>query len=174
MSLKKWIAADFARKAHQDQKRKYTGEPYFIHCKEIVTILQRYVENVTEDMICAAYLHDTIEDTTVTYEDILRTFGKEVADLVLELTDTSKPEDGNRAVRKEIDRQRLAKASPAAQTIKLADLISNSRSIIDRDPDFAKIYLAEKDRLLEVLTSGDKLLMRMATDILKRGKVANE
>ena len=67
-----------------------------------------------------------------------------MAELVDDLTDVSKPQDGNRATRKELDRQHTAKASPDAKTIKLADLISNSRSIMKDDPNFAKVYMKEK------------------------------
>jgi len=71
------------------------------------------------------------------------------------LTDVSKPEDGNRAVRKARDREHTAAAPAEAQTIKLADLISNSRSIMAHDPAFAKTYLEEKRLLLAVMTKGD-------------------
>ena len=54
------------------------------------------------------------------------------------------------------------KASPAAKTIKLADLIDNTRSIVERDPKFAEVYMAEKTMLLEVLTEGAPELMAMA------------
>ena len=59
----------------------------------------------------AAWLHDVVEDTPTLLEDVESAFGKSVAYLVDCLTDVSKPSDGNRAVRKEIDRQHLAKAS---------------------------------------------------------------
>jgi hypothetical protein len=59
----------------------------------------------------------------------------------------------------------LAGASPRAKTIKLADLIDNSRSIVERDPDFAKVYLAEKRELLAVLTDGDETLLNQARAI---------
>jgi hypothetical protein len=84
------------------------------------------------------------------------------------LTDVSRPEDGNRAARKAIDLAHTAKASPAAKTIKLADLIDNTRSIVERDPDFAKVYLQEKARLLEVLQEGDPTLMAMAREYLPK------
>jgi hypothetical protein len=82
--------------------------------------------------------------------------------LVEQLTDVSRPEDGNRAKRKAIDRAHTAKASPEAKTIKLADLIDNTRSIVELDPGFAKIYLVEKVLLLEVLQEGDAGLWEMA------------
>jgi hypothetical protein len=82
------------------------------------------------------------------------------------LTDVSKPTDGNRAKRKNMDREHIAKASLQAKTIKLADLIDNTRSIVEHDPKFAKVYLTEKALLLEVLREGDSFLWSMAHKIL--------
>jgi len=89
-----------------------------------------------------------------------------VAKLVDELTDVSKPEDGNRATRKGIDRTKLAGVSADAQTIKLADLISNAKDIAVNDPNFAKVYMNEKRQLLAVLTKGNARLMKQAQDIV--------
>jgi hypothetical protein len=72
-------------------------------------------------------------------------------------------------VRKAIDRDRLAKASGGGQSIKLADLISNSESIVRHDPNFAVTYLAEKAELLDVLVLGDTELMRRARGLLESG-----
>ena len=80
------------------------------------------------------------------------------------LTDVSKLEDGNRATRKSLDRAHIANASPDAMTIKLADLISNTASIMEYDANFAKVYLKEKKLLLEVLTKGNDELMKIAKD----------
>ncbi len=160
------FAFRFAKEAHGDQKRKYTGEPYIVHPVEVAHI----VASVTEDcaMIAAALLHDVIEDTSVSKEDIAAAgFGHRIANLVEEVSDISKPEDGNRKVRKEIDRQHLAQACPEAQTVKLADLISNSASITQHDPNFAKVYMAEKLALLEVLGAGNQELWHRATDIVE-------
>lgn len=66
----------------------------------------------TQEMIAAAYLHDVVEDTPVSIHEIREEIGPEVSELVDWLTDVSKPEDGNRRVRKELDRQHLAKAPP--------------------------------------------------------------
>jgi hypothetical protein len=82
------------------------------------------------------------------------------------LTDVSKPEDGNRAERKALDREYIANATPDAKTIKLADIISNCSSIIKHDPEFAKVYLEEKRLLLEVLTEGDERLLALARHII--------
>ena len=139
------------------QKRKYTGEPYIVHPGEVASIVAA-VPSSTPDMVAAAWLHDVVEDTGCTFTDIHMAFGIDIATLVGWLTDVSKPEDGNRAHRKAMDREHSAAAPAEAQTIKLADLISNSRSIMAHDPAFARTYLEEKRLLLAVMTRGDAVL----------------
>ena len=146
----------YAMAAHAavGQKRKYTGEPYIVHPAEVANIVAS-VPGATPDMVAAAWLHDVIEDTGCTFTDVHMAFGIDIAVMVNWLTDVSRPEDGNRARRKAIDREHTAQAPAEVQTIKLADLISNSRSIMQHDPEFARVYLEEKRLLLEVLTRGD-------------------
>jgi (p)ppGpp synthase/HD superfamily hydrolase len=158
-------ALDFATIAHAGQKRKYTGEDYIVHPIEVAKIVKSVAH--TPQMVAAALLHDVVEDTDVSLEDISIKFGPDIADLVSDLTDVSKPEDGNRATRKALDRAHTARASAAAKTIKLADLISNSRSIVEFDPHFAKVYLKEKALLLGVLTDGDQILWKKAAEFVK-------
>ena len=153
-------ASEFASKAHNGQVRKYTGEPYFGHPVEVMEIVSEVIDD--PEVHAAALLHDVVEDTPVTIKDIEDEFGPRVASMVDDLTDVSKPEDGNRALRKELDRQHSAKASPDAQTVKLADLISNSLSIIEEDPHFAKVYMKEKALLLQLLDKADKILLKKA------------
>lgn len=157
-------ALAYAAGAHDGvgQKRKYTGEDYWHHPIEVLDILLEHVPDADKYMQIAALLHDVVEDTKVTLAQVEDAFGSVVAAYVEQLTDVSKPEDGNRAARKAIDLAHTTKASPQAKTIKLADLISNSRSIIERDPAFAKVYLAEKRALLEVLKEGDPVLYQIA------------
>jgi (p)ppGpp synthase/HD superfamily hydrolase len=157
-------ARAFAIAAHcaTAQLRKYTNEPYWVHPEEVARIVGTVPHS--HEMIAAAWLHDVVEDTGVTIEVIRVEFGEQVAELVGWLTDVSRPEQGNRATRKAIDRAHTAMAPKDAQTIKLADLISNTRSIMEHDADFAKTYLAEKRLLLEVMTKGDPVLMRMAQE----------
>ncbi len=152
----------FATAAHAavGQLRKYTFEPYIVHPREVAGIVEEI--GGTPEMIAAAWLHDTVEDTGVTIETIREEFGVEVAELVGWLTDVSRPDHGNRAQRKAVDRAHTASAPAAAQTIKLADLISNTRSIVAHDPKFAETYLAEKRALLEVMTKGDTRLRERA------------
>lgn len=139
-------ALQFAIVAHGDQKRKYTGLPYVTHTIEVATIVAEH--GGSDAQIVAALLHDTVEDTPVELQEIADEFGTEIAELVGWLTDVSKPEDGNRATRKALDKAHILAAPHDAQFVKLADLISNTRSIVDHDPDFAKVYLKEKRAIL--------------------------
>lgn len=163
----------FCRSAHcaVGQKRKYTGEDYYHHPEEVAMIVcDALKEDCTHEILAAALCHDLCEDTNITLDFIRFNLSEEVAVLVEMLTDVSKPEDGNRAQRKQIDREHIAKASPAAKTIKLADLISNSKSICEHDKDFAKVYIKEKELLLEVLTEGDPTLYAQAKNIVEKAK----
>jgi (p)ppGpp synthase/HD superfamily hydrolase len=157
----------YAMAAHAavGQRRKYTGEPYIVHPAEVAKIVAS-VPGATPDMVAAAWLHDVVEDTGCTFTDVHMAFGIDIATLVGWLTDVSKPEDGNRATRKAMDRAHTAQAPAEAQTIKLADLISNSRSIMQHDPEFARVYLEEKRLLLEVLTKGDPELHARASEFV--------
>ena len=153
-------AIEFATKAHGKQKRKYTGEPYITHPIAVMEIVRTVPH--TEEMLLAAVLHDTVEDTPVTLEDIKAKFGTKVMKLVDGLTDVSRPEHGNRKVRKAMDRAHTAKQGAEVQTIKLADLIHNTESIERFDPKFYKVYREEKIRILGILKLGDQSLMHIA------------
>jgi len=152
----------FATAAHAavGQLRKYTFEPYIVHPAEVAEIVASV--GGSDAQVAAAWLHDTVEDTGVTSELIRKEFGDEVATLVGWLTDVSRPDHGNRAARKAVDRAHTASAPAEAQTIKLADLICNTKSIVAHDPEFARVYLAEKRALLEVMTKGDARLRERA------------
>ena len=154
----------FATAAHAavGQTRKYTGEPYIVHPMEVASIVEQ--AGGTETMIAAALLHDVLEDTAVTVDVLEEQFGSDVADLVLWLTDVSTSADGNRSTRKALDRQHIAAAPAEAQTIKVADLISNTKTIVEHDPNFSKVYLEEKRLLLEVLTRADVNLLTTARE----------
>lgn len=159
LELKAYI---FAKHAHEsiNQRRKYTNEPYINHLRNVVNIISKVPHD--ELMLSAAWLHDTVEDTYITIEDINKKFGSEISTLVYMLTDISKKEDGNRIRRKNMDLIHLSHASSQAKTIKLADLIDNSESIIQYGCEFSKIYLVEMSRLLRVLSDGDCHLFKIA------------
>ena len=141
---------EFAKVAHEGQKRKYTGEDYIVHPIAVASIVEEYGGSV--QMQAAALLHDVVEDTQYTLADINANFGHEVATLVQWLTDTSKPSDGNRAVRKGIDRKRLSEAPTEAQIIKLADMIDNSSTIFVHDAGFTPVFRDEMVQLMGAMT----------------------
>ena len=142
----------FATAAHAaiGQKRKYSGDDYIVHPQRVAAIVEKH--GGSDEMIVAAWLHDTVEDTDVTPDLITKMFGDNVADIVEGLTDVSLPEDGNRAKRKSIDRMHSARASTEAQFVKCADIIDNSWDIAENDLSFAKVYKSEVFLLLNAMT----------------------
>jgi (p)ppGpp synthase/HD superfamily hydrolase len=131
---------------HVGQIRKYTGEPYITHCEQVVNIFL-YADLVTDEAIQAAWLHDTVEDTDYTLDQLQQDFGDTVAQYVWHLTNVPKFV-GNRAKRADIDNDRLLRAPRLVKEIKCADIISNCLNIAELDPDFAETYLLEKKSLL--------------------------
>lgn len=115
-------AASFAARAHQGQLRKDRRTPYFAHPVR-VALTVRHVFGVDDAVaLCAALLHDTIEDTTTDYDDLIAAFGQEVADAVAALTKDA------RLVEKERERvydEQLKTASWQARLVKLADTYDN-------------------------------------------------
>jgi (p)ppGpp synthase/HD superfamily hydrolase len=148
----------FAREVHKDQRRKYTGNPYVDHLAEVAGIVATVVWDV-DAAVAVAWLHDCVEDQNVSPDLLREEFGEIVTAGVLLLSDL---ETGNRAERKAASRLRLASAPAWVQTIKCADLISNTSSIVMHDPKFAVTYLEEKRLLLDVLTKADPRLLEIA------------
>ena len=155
----------FSMAAHEaiGQKRKYTGEPYYTHPQRVAEILQEVQYTLPEEAFAVALLHDVVEDTKVELHTIGEVFGAMVEQGVALLTDMPTREGGpNRARRKELDRTRLSQAPGWVQTVKVADLIDNTSTIVEYDPSFAKVYLAEKRLLLAELTQADPILIKKA------------
>lgn len=160
-------ALEFATAAHEGQVRKYTNTPYIIHPINVAHTVIAY--GGTEDMVCAALLHDVVEDTSVTSDQIHHVFGFEIGFLVDQLTDRSITDcpTHSRAFRKAHDRMAMISATPEAKTIKLADLLDNSQSIFAHDPNFAKVYAQEKRSLLDLaLREGRPELWKLCDRIL--------
>lgn len=126
-------AYEIGKKAHEGQTRKTTGEPYFNHCVEVAGIIEAWVSvnqsRFVEDLICAALLHDTVEDTDLTLEQIMEEFGGEVAFLV-DGVSKFKSEGAKRS-----DRETIKKVlegyfvDPRVVILKLADRIQNMQSL---------------------------------------------
>lgn len=149
----------FAKHAHEGQTRKYTGEPYFNHAYAVAVLVFPHGPTVT----AAALLHDVVEDTEYTLEDIETEFGVFIASIVEQLTDC---ETGNRKERKAAACERLRNAGNFAKTIKLADMIDNRKSIMQYDKDFAVVYMREARELLPNLKGGCPKLYKQLEDIL--------
>jgi (p)ppGpp synthase/HD superfamily hydrolase len=125
-------AARFAGERHAGQKRKgEAGEPYINHLIEVAELVACSDNVLDTNLVMAAFLHDTVEETGVTQQELQQRFGGDVAALVMEVTDDkSLPKD----VRKALQVENAHRQSPRAQSLKLADKISNLRAILSSPP----------------------------------------
>jgi (p)ppGpp synthase/HD superfamily hydrolase len=154
-------AKTFALAAHASigHKRPHSDESYEVHLAEVAALVESVPH--TRAMVDAAWLHDVRDDVPgVTQEKLEAKFGRETAAIVDNLSDAGVK--GNRATRKAAERRRLAAAPAADQTVKLADIISNTRTIVERNPRFAQVYVPEKAELVKVLGRGDPTLLALA------------
>ena len=156
-------AYEFANRKHTEagQIRKYTNEPYIVHPVEVAELTHAhagvtYAPAVVEDMVIGALLHDTVEDTDATYNEIEKRFGVDVRNLVFWLTDVTTKAQGNRRVRKELETVRLVAAPGEAKFIKLCDFISNTKTIVEHDASFARTYLMEKQAVIQAFTDNNQ------------------
>jgi (p)ppGpp synthase/HD superfamily hydrolase len=116
----------------------YDGKPYFYHLEQVVDVLKEF--GFTEDKyVIAGYLHDTLEDTSISYNDIKKQFGEEVAEIVFAVTDEL---GRNRRERKEKTYPKI-KANPDAIIIKLADRIANMSNAIKEGNAIVSMYKKE-------------------------------
>jgi (p)ppGpp synthase/HD superfamily hydrolase len=118
-------AMRFAERAHRGQQRKGGDEPYILHPIAVATLLAS--SGASEDLLCAAYLHDTVEDAGVELDDIAHSFGEEVADLVRSVT-----EDKLRSWqdRKAATIDHLNAASQYVLALKAADVCVNITDVV--------------------------------------------
>jgi len=130
---------------HKGQIRKYTGEPYIEHPEAVAELVRE--AGLSDIAITAAILHDTVEDTGATMEDIEELFGKSIAEYVWYLT---KPPVfvGDRATRKEHDRYRLSLAPEEVKIIKFYDVYHNASSIKEHDPELWATWRYEMSLLM--------------------------
>jgi guanosine-3',5'-bis(diphosphate) 3'-pyrophosphohydrolase len=124
-------ATAFAADKHRDQRRKDTNAtPYINHPIALANVLaQAGIGNAT--VLAAALLHDTIEDTDTTVEELMGAFGVQIAGIVLEVTDDKSL---SKAERKRLQIEHASQLSAPAKLVKLADKISNLRDLSDRPP----------------------------------------
>lgn len=125
-------AVEFAACKHKDQRRKDAGaSPYINHPIALACVLREEGNVADPNVIAAALLHDTIEDTDTTYDELRGQFGDEIADVVIEVSDTKWV---SKMVRKRLQISKAAKATESAKLVKLADKICNLRDIISSPP----------------------------------------
>lgn len=156
----------FVVKWHKGQKRKYTGEPYLVHLLEVaqtvfVNLHWKIPADKLEHLILIALAHDVLEDTTISHPAFERIWGRDIYEDVLALSDLNTK--GNRRERKNAYAKEVAKANSGVKLVKLADMMSNTKSIVDNDPNFAKVYLEEKHDLVT------RIRLSLKNDVMKMG-----
>jgi (p)ppGpp synthase/HD superfamily hydrolase len=154
-------AARFASIKHVRQKRKgEAGEPYLNHLIEVAELVSRAISAPDTNLIAAALLHDTVEDTRTTTDELVQEFGPDVAGLVAEMTDDKSLPN---AERKRLQTEHAPHLSSRAQTIKIADKISNLRGILftppaDWDLQKKREYFAWAARVVDGCTAPNPFL----------------
>jgi GTP diphosphokinase / guanosine-3',5'-bis(diphosphate) 3'-diphosphatase len=125
-------ALDFAARRHAAQRRKGAkAEPYINHLAEVALLLAEASDGGDPALVMAGLLHDTIEDTGTTREELSSAFGEDVAALVGEVTDDRRLD---RETRKALQVQTAGHKSRRARMIKIADKTSNLRSVAESPP----------------------------------------
>lgn len=164
---------------HDQQKRKYTGEPYHTHVRAVADMADGKCKFGYEIGLC----HDLFEDTNCTDFELfkaLERFGYAVDEVrfiisaVFDLTDKYTHElysQFNRKKRKELEAKRLHNIHPASQTVKYCDLMHNTASIVEYDRGFALKYIPEKEMILQGMNKGHKLLYKKALQSLQDAKI---
>lgn len=144
-------AAAFAAEKHRSCRRKdVEATPYINHPLRVAQILiESGVDDV--DVIAAALLHDTIEDTETKYEELVERFGSSVAGMVLEVTDDKELEKQERKERQVFS---APHKSDGAKLIKLADKSANLEDLINRPPDWTAERIAEYRKFAQRVADG--------------------
>ena len=125
-------AAELAARRHNGMARKGRGnEPYINHLAEVANLLSAATDGADAELVAAGWLHDTIEDTETTRDELAREFSERVASLVIEVTDDMSLPKAERRRLQVID---APHKSPGAKLIKIADKISNIGARVHPDP----------------------------------------
>jgi GTP pyrophosphokinase len=135
-------AVEFAIRCHGDQRRP-TGAPYLDHLLEALEVLMRGAGITERDVLCAAVLHDVVEDTPCTRAAISEEFGPRVAELVGWVTIPESGPGQDKAAVKEAYLRRLADAPRDARLVKLADRASNVQTLRNLGPQKQRDYYAQ-------------------------------
>jgi len=125
-------AVSFAAEKHRHQRRKDThASPYINHPIALTTVLTQECGVFDVNVLCAALLHDTIEDTDTSNEELIENFGEHIASIVFEVTDDK---DLPKLERKRLQIEHAPHKSDQAKLVKWADKISNLRDLVNSPP----------------------------------------
>ncbi len=166
-------AVSFAADKHRFQTRKdKAGTPYINHPIKVAVTLCETGKESDENLLIAAILHDTIEDTNTQPEEIETLFGKQVADIVIEVTDDKTLA---KAERKRLQVLQASSKSLLARKLKLADKICNVYDIIHHPPDHWPVerkldYLDWAEQVLAGLKGANEFLEKELSDVLAEGR----
>lgn len=146
-------ALDFAIRAHEGQTRKDGKTLYITHPIGVAALVDQY--GGTSEQVMAALLHDVVEDCDISLGDIEKEFGKLIAKMVGDLTNTSKQDrpELNRAARKALDAERLATVDMDSQFVKLCDIYYNISDLNGLEPGFRIKFLLEKKMQTETMSA---------------------
>ena len=165
-------ALSFSAEKHTKQRRKDIDKtPYINHPISLANILaQRWV--IDENVLCAAILHDTIEDTETTVGELQDHFGEKITSIVLEVTDDKSLE---KSVRKQKQVEHAATISHEAKLVKLADKIANITDIINTPPvdwssDRKKEYFDWAKAVVDNLRGAHQGLEKDFDDLINKAK----
>jgi len=161
-------AREFATRSRQriNERRRNPNRAREVHLKAVAELVAGVTDD--EEMVAAAWLHDIVEDSPATLDEVEREFGAGVSLLVAEITGPSRPGHGDRAQRKALDRRHFAQASPRAKTVKLAELVDNCEELRRHDEALKRILAVETAALLDVLAEGDERLVERARRTLAK------
>ncbi len=161
----------FAARSHGNQKRKFSYDFYIHHPRRVAALVRELTED--EELVAAAYLHDVVEDTPVTLEEVCEDFGPRICRVVGELTD-------DKSMRREVGRveyirQKVSRMSADALIVKLADRLDNLKDMERAPSRFKKRYREETEALIETVRARRdisnihfRLLERLACSISTR------
>ena len=151
LEQKAWV---FAQEAHKGVSRKFSGDPYFEHVRKVFKLVKKV--DTRETLGAAALLHDTLEDCPqVTYEILVENFGKEVADIVKELTSKEDLIDAMGKADYLLDK--MATMSDDALTVKLCDRLQNLSDHFSASDKFRKKYYEETKYIVDSLKANRQL-----------------
>ena len=164
MNLKEYIvenmekrANKYATKKHKGQVRKFTGEPYIRHPERVAEIVRKYKSSKKiKNLVSAAHLHDTLEDTDATEKKLNRKFGKLTTSIVKELTSDKEEMNRQGGKRKYLSNKTISMSSWAL-VIKLADRLDNVSDFKNASPEFVKSYREQTNYMLDMLEKNRKL-----------------